>query len=191
MAYCTGLENRSPRKGAVSSNLTLSVLLPRVSKNSIIKRMDKINLVPIIEDKIREGGEKIKSQKVSVSFNKPETAEIFVNGDKSKISEVIDNLLDNAIKYTPEGGKVEVTLEKNKNSAKVSVTDTGIGISEEEAPHIFSEFFRGEQAKNIHKEGSGLGLFIVKNIIERHKGQVGFAARKDKGATFFFTLPLA
>ena len=152
--------------------------------------MDKINLVAIIEDRIKENSEKAGGQKISVSFKKPETAEIFVNADKSKLSEVIENLLDNAIKYTPEGGKVEMALEKNKNSVKVSVTDTGIGISEEEAPHIFSEFFRGEQAKNIHKEGSGLGLFIVKNIIERHKGEVGFTANKDKGTTFFFTLPI-
>ena len=194
MAYCLAAPfvNKQKRELPLVRKCFIVTTMNKVSteENFFGYKYEKVNLAPIIEDKIREDGEKIKNQNVSVSFNKPEEEGVFVNGDKDKLSEVIENLLDNAIKYTPKGGKVEVVLEKNKNSARVSVVDAGMGILEEEAPHVFEKFFRGEQAKNIHKEGSGLGLFIVKNIIERHKGEVGFTANKDKGTTFFFTLPL-
>ena len=81
-------------------------------------------------------------------------------------------------------------MEENGNELKVSVNDSGIGISPESIKSLFSKFFRDKRARSVHTEGSGIGLFIVKNIIERHGGKVGYSNDDGKGATFFLTLPL-
>jgi len=109
--------------------------------------------------------------------------------DVNYIDQVISNLIDNAIKYTPSGGKVEVKVEDNEKTVKVSVKDTGIGIAKEDLPRIFERFYRGEKSRNLSLGGIGLGLSIVKHIVEAHGGKVGVESEIGKGSTFYFTLP--
>ena len=87
---------------------------------------------------------------------------------------VIQNLLENAVKYTPEKGKIELTIEAGDNFIKFKVKDNGVGIPEKEKVKLFSKFFRAENVVRMQTEGSGLGLFIVKNIIKSHSGEIGF-----------------
>jgi len=112
-----------------------------------------------------------------------------LNVDVNYIDQVISNLIDNAIKYTPSGGKVEVKVEDNEKTVKVSVKDTGIGIAKEDLPRIFERFYRGEKSRNLSLGGIGLGLSIVKHIVEAHGGKVGVESEIGKGSTFYFTLP--
>ena len=109
--------------------------------------------------------------------------------DKDRIGQVIESLLSNAIKFSPEGGKIQVTLQKSNKDLKVTISDTGLGISKKDLPHIFDRFYRGDNVSADAIGGVGLGLGIVKYIIELHKGKIWVESEPGKGSTFTFTLP--
>jgi len=109
--------------------------------------------------------------------------------DHDKIEDVFQILLENAIKYTNAGGKILVKFALNKDGAVFSFADSGIGISKESQVNIFKKFFRTYRANEKEHDGSGLGLFIAKSIVERHQGQISFQSEENKGSTFFVTLP--
>jgi signal transduction histidine kinase len=100
----------------------------------------------------------------------------------------LSNLLDNALKFTPTGGQIEVGAKKDEDSAVVWVDDTGVGISAEDFPHIFKRFYRGREHQD---EGSGLGLAIVESIVQAHGGEVQVESTPGEGAQFTIRLPLA
>ena len=114
--------------------------------------------------------------------------------DPKHMMQVLDNLVENAILHTPEGGRVIVSTGKEEAErwmrATVTVTDTGIGIPEEELPHIFERFFRGEKPRLMQVQGAGLGLAIVKEIVELHEGRVTVESQVGEGTTFTIWLPL-
>jgi len=105
-------------------------------------------------------------------------------GDQELIRRLVLNLLENAIRYTPEGGRVQVSLEDSAGELRIRVADTGIGIPPEAAPHIFERFYRGDQARSRQNGGFGLGLSIVKWIAESHKGSVELSSQPGLGSTF-------
>lgn len=112
-----------------------------------------------------------------------------VEGDRSRLQQVVVNLLDNAIKYTPEGGSVTVTVGIEANAAVLKVADTGIGISEQAQTHIFERFYRTDKARSRRMGGTGLGLSIVKSIGAAHGGQVSVQSAEGRGTTFRFAIP--
>ena len=114
-----------------------------------------------------------------------------VRADSESMNLVLSNLVSNAIRYTPAGGKVGVSWQTDGPWAVLKVSDTGIGISESELPHMFKEFFRAENAKKFTASGTGLGLAITKNIVERAGGRIEVNSRLNEGSTFTVTLPLA
>lgn len=115
-----------------------------------------------------------------------------INTDEEKIGAVIQTLLENAIMYTPKEGEIQISIERRKNNLVFSVKDNGMGITKEEQPYIFSRFFRSHRAELIQTEGFGLGLFLVRNIVERLRGKIGFESEgENKGARFWFSLPLS
>ncbi|KKS31647.1 hypothetical protein A2380_00245 [candidate division WWE3 bacterium RIFOXYB1_FULL_43_24] len=110
--------------------------------------------------------------------------------DPERIKQVMGNLLSNAIKFTPEGGKVTVSANRFDHHAEVTVTDTGIGIPEGESELLFKPFSQTSNHSKIKEKGTGLGLVIVKAIVEAHKGDIRVEENKPTGAKFIFTLPL-
>lgn len=110
--------------------------------------------------------------------------------DKEKISLVLKNILDNAIKYSRKGGKVTLELSFVGDFIEIKVTDTGVGVPEDQKEQLFSKFFRAKNVVLLETEGSGLGLFISKNIIEHHNGTIMVKSEEDKGTTVTITLPL-
>lgn len=110
--------------------------------------------------------------------------------DKQKMTLVLQNLLENAVKYTPPNGEVIVSVKDNKKELEISVSDNGIGIPDKDKVKLFTKFFRADNVIRMQVEGSGLGLFIVKNIIEKHGGQITCESEEGKGTKFIFTLPL-
>jgi len=133
----------------------------------------------------------VKAQSKSITVNsKIESSVNNIFGNPFSIEEMIANLLLNAVKYTPEGGTVEINVKKNNDRVLVEITDTGIGIPEDELPKVFDEFYRAANAKKVEKDGTGLGLSIVKQIIERHNGKIWVDSQEGIGTKFSFTLPL-
>lgn len=132
----------------------------------------------------------IQDKNLKVEFKTPKTQLPKVLIDVEKIRLVIQNLLDNAIRYTPEKGKITITLQGTQKEVECSIQDTGIGIPKDQQKRIFSKFFRSVNAIRLETEGSGLGLFLAKNIIEAHGGKIWFKSTEGKGSTFYFSLPV-
>lgn len=116
--------------------------------------------------------------------------DVTLQGDESKLGQVIYNLIDNAIKYTPEGGSVHVTMKTDGRNAVFAVKDTGVGIPEEDAKHIFDRFYRVDKARSRETGGTGLGLSIVRQMVQLHRGEIKVDSTFGKGSTFTVTLPL-
>jgi two-component system sensor histidine kinase VicK len=110
--------------------------------------------------------------------------------DEDKLEIVLDNVTDNAIKYTPQKGTIKVSLKKEGVNVVLAVRDSGIGIPKEDFERIFTKFFRSPQALAHHTDGSGLGLYVAKNIIDQHGGKIWFESEENVGTTFFISLPL-
>jgi len=135
----------------------------------------------------------LRDRNLTLAFTKPKKPYPPVLVDPFKIREVIANILDNAIYYTLEGG-VTVTIMEDKptHQLRIAVRDTGIGIIPEDQQHLFEKFVRGSRSSSIHPNGSGLGLFIVKKILETNKGGLEVhSAGTNKGSTFTIILPIA
>ena len=147
-----------------------------------------------VEDIVRSSvdlyQEEAKKKKISLVFKKPKTEIPKIKIDLEKIHLVTQNLIDNAIRYTFPGGKVTVSLKSDKKEIEFQVQDSGVGIPEDQKERVFSKFFRAANVMRMETEGSGLGLFIAKNIIEAHGGKIWFESKENKGATFYFTLSL-
>lgn len=114
---------------------------------------------------------------------------INITADEDLLSQVWTNLIHNSIKFTPTDGKVRITLCQQKNWIEFSISDSGIGISEEDQLHIFERFYKTDRARERSNEGSGLGLSIAKKIIEMHQGNIRVESKPGAGATFYISLP--
>ena len=117
------------------------------------------------------------------------TADIPFRGDEELLRRMLLNLLDNAIKYTPSGGSVSVELAREPANVKIIVSDTGIGIPADDAPHVFERFYRVDKARSRADGGSGLGLAIAKWVAEAHKGSIKLVSSPGHGSTFTVSLP--
>lgn len=122
-----------------------------------------------------------------VSKNMPD---VLINADSSRIEQVIFNLVQNAKKYTPQGGKIMMEAELEDGCLKISVKDNGYGVDSMDLPFIFNKFYRGEKARNSDNGGSGLGLSICKYIVEKHDGQIFVESSKGSGSNFYFVIPI-
>ena len=117
------------------------------------------------------------------------TAGVHVEGDRTRLQQVIVNLIDNAIKYTQEGGKIEISVGREGSTAILEVSDNGPGIPPDCLPHVFERFYRADKAGSRADGGFGLGLAIVKWIAESHNGAVELSSQPEAGSVFTVTLP--
>jgi signal transduction histidine kinase len=148
---------------------------------------DLQEIIDIVKDNTKN---LIKKNSQSFKITKPSNLpKAYI--DKERILLVLQNLVDNAIKYTPEFGKIEIIIKKQDDKfLKVSIKDNGVGIPEKDKVKLFTKFFRATNVMRMQTEGSGLGLFIAKNIIEEHKGRIYIESEEGKGTKINFTLPL-
>jgi signal transduction histidine kinase len=131
-----------------------------------------------------------KAEEKSITVtSKIEPSVGLIVGNQFSINEMLTNLLFNAIEYTPEKKSVHIEVQSRGDSVQINVSDTGIGIPEDEIGSIFDEFYRAGNARDWEKDGTGLGLSIVKQIIERHSGQISVQSRLGQGTTFTVILP--
>jgi signal transduction histidine kinase len=128
-----------------------------------------------------------KSQKLEIN-NHSVAPKIYI--DPKRLREVIENLISNAIKYTPDGGEIKIEVDGDNREVQFSVSDTGIGIPESEQGRLFDRFFRAGNAIRSQTEGSGLGLYVVKAYVESWGGRLWFNSQEGQGSTFYFKLPV-
>ncbi|MCM8831677.1 MAG: cell wall metabolism sensor histidine kinase WalK [Candidatus Omnitrophica bacterium] len=147
-----------------------------------------IDILEVIEKVVKILEPQAKKKSILINLNIPPDLPK-VLADQNRISQVILNLLDNAIKYTPNEGKISIFANPKDNFVQVDVIDTGIGIPKEALPHIFERFYRVDKARSRELGGTGLGLSIVKHIILNHGGNVWVESELGRGSTFSFTLP--
>jgi signal transduction histidine kinase len=128
-------------------------------------------------------------KRISITCHAPES--LMVHGDRARLKQVVVNLLDNAIKYTPEGGEIHARTFARGDKAVLEVVDNGIGIPKEALPHVFERFYRVDKARSRQLGGAGLGLSIVEAICSGHSGRVRVASTPGEGSCFTVELPLA
>jgi len=153
----------------------------------------KYNFIPtqifdLMDNILFEMAPAINSKRLKVMFIHKNRDLPQVPVDTEKMRAVLQNLLENAVKYTATGGKIEIDFQVIDNFLQVSIKDSGIGISEEDSKNIFNRFFRAKNAIKVETDGSGLGLFIAKGIIERHGGKIWFET-SSRGTCFHVELP--
>ncbi len=149
----------------------------------------KVDLVELINSVLFDFTGEAFAKGVEIIFLKPEKTHS-ANADKDKTRVVLQNLIENAIKYSDMHGKVFITLKEKDNMMQVSVKDTGIGISDQGRSKIFQKFYRDPEAEKKEVVGSGIGLYTSQRIIADHGGQIWFESGEGEGTTFFFTLPI-
>lgn len=162
----------------------------RIEEGRYLYKPTLTSLESLVDSVIESYKGEIERRKINFEFRKPKTPlpQVLVDVEKMKLA--IQNLLDNAIRYTPTQGRVIISLKGSKNEIEFSIKDTGIGIPKDQQFRVFTKFFRAPNATRIDTEGTGLGLFITKNIIEAHEGKTWFESKEGKGTTFYFTLPI-
>jgi len=163
----------------------------KIEESRYLEKAAAVDFVKTIEAVIELYQKEIKQKEINLVFEKPKSLPL-LTVDVEKIKLAIQNLLDNALRYTPHGGEIvlKASLNKPKNEVIFMIKDTGIGIPFYQQSRIFNKFFRASNVLKLGIEGSGLGLFIVKSIIEFHGGKIWFESEENKGTTFWFSLPL-
>lgn len=149
-----------------------------------------VDVEDLIDSLISLNKQEIKNKKIKLTVKKPQTKIGKMIMDKEKIFVAVKNVFDNAVKYTPLKGKITFVYGLNQNKElEWSVEDSGMGIPASEKGKIFTKFFRGSNATRLDTMGSGLGLFIAKNIVEAHGGKIWFDSEEGKGSTFYIAIP--
>ncbi len=173
------------------SRLTDDLLkLSRIEAGKLGLDLQPVSLFDLIGGAVEAARPRAERGQLSLSFDCPPDLAP-VRGDANLLREVLQNLLDNAIQYTPAGGRIDVSAAETDGFAIVTVADTGIGVPEAEQARIFERFYRVDAARSRELGSTGLGLSIVRHIVEAHGGRVGVESAVGLGSKFFFTIPLA
>ena len=168
---------------------TLIELTDTDNKSRASYSFKRASLNSLVRDSAAALKEAFHEKNISFSVSCPEE-DIFVNVDKERLESALQTLLENAYTYTPTGMSVEVIVGAKGHRAIVSVTDRGIGIDSDSLQHIFSKFYRTKAARSMDTEGFGIGLFLARSIILRHRGKLEvYSAGSGKGSTFTIVLP--
>jgi signal transduction histidine kinase len=177
------LEAAEKMVGMSSDMLNVS----RLNSGRFLIQRQSVDMAKMVEQEVHQLIPAAKRKKLKLTMDLPKEP-VMANIDESKTRQVIMNFIDNAIYYTQSGG-VHVTLKAGKGNVELRVVDTGIGVPPAEQAKLFSKFYRAENAKVVRPDGTGLGLYLAKRVIEDQNGHIIFETTSDKGSTFGFTLP--
>lgn len=161
--------------------------LAKADAGIVKANIQRVCITDLIRELILMFNLKSKQKGVELKFNC--NSDICINTDEKLLFEALRNIIDNAIEYTNSGGKVEINCSKNDGNVEVVVSDTGIGISEDDLPFIFDRFYRGKSAFEINPSGTGLGLSLTKAVVEILSGQIYVLSQVGKGTRFILILP--
>jgi len=161
-----------------------------IEEGRYLNKMVLSDISEIVFSVMEDYRQELERKNLQVDFIKPKQILPKVMLDIDKIKIAITNLFDNAVRYTLEGGKINVSIENFGKELEVKIEDNGIGIPFHQQEEIFKKFFRSANVKKVDTEGTGLGLYITKNIVEAHGGRIWFESEQDRGTAFYFTIPV-
>ena len=168
--------------------LTNSLILQSKYQNYKNGKKDPINLKESAQNVIAKLEPATREKKIKINLD---ADEIKIQGDENFVRELLTILVDNAIKFGKNEGKIEISIKAKNNYAQISVKDNGIGIDEKDIPYIFDRFYKADASRSKNEApGFGLGLSIAKEIVEAHKGKIFVKSKKDTGTEFLIKLPL-
>jgi len=178
--------NETERMGRLITEL---LNLANLEAGNFSLKITTFDLRELIMQSITKMEPLLEKKKLSLELNIGEQ-KLYVQGDRDRIQQVLLNLMDNAITYTPLGGKIMISLVNEEQSAIVMVSDTGVGIPEEDLAHIWERFYKVDKARGREEQGTGLGLAIVRHLIRAHGGEVGVTSKVGQGSSFWFSLKI-
>jgi PAS domain S-box-containing protein len=172
-------------------NELISTLLniTRIESGTIAINPKQLDMVEVADEVIKELSLMATHKSINLSLKSSGVSKKFVRSDNLIVKEILTNLITNAIKYTPENGAVTVCVQATKSEVRVSVTDTGWGIPSATQDQIFSKFFRAPNIVKRETTGTGLGLYLVKGLVDAIDGKIWFKSEEGQGTSFYFALP--
>ncbi len=162
----------------------------RIDQGRLIIKKVPVNIIDIVEDAIVGVSAITKTRNIEVALRDKKKIPLVI-GDPEKLRMVVENLLNNSIKYTINHGKIEIRLVKKGNFIIFSIKDNGVGIPTEQHSRVFDKFFRSDNVVKYQTEGTGLGLYIAKNILEQLNGKIWFDSVEGLGSIFSFSIPVS
>ncbi|MFS0645721.1 two-component system histidine kinase PnpS [Siminovitchia sp. 179-K 8D1 HS] len=161
--------------------------LSKIEQHIVTLKIEKVNVTEVVYNVAETIRKQVK--KKGLELEMPDHKNVWVEGEKDRIQQIILNLVSNSVVYTPEGGKIAVSVTDREDEVDIRVQDNGIGISKEDLPRIFERFYRVDKARSRDSGGTGLGLAIVKHLVESHHGSIKVESEEGKGTIFTVTLP--
>lgn len=162
----------------------------RIQEGKIHLELRPTKIEGVVEETLDNFQNLIKNKNITINFEIVNGPLPLITTDREKLKRIVSNVVSNAIHYSPQGGRVRVTVEKNTDHVMLKVADSGAGIPEADQPKIFSKFFRSQNVIKLAPDGTGLGLFITKSLLDAMGGQIAFQSREGQGTTFFLKLPV-
>jgi two-component system sensor histidine kinase ResE len=181
------IHDESKRMGRLVTDL---LDLARMESGHMRLYKDDLSMIPFFNRIINKFMQVAREANVDLSIDFPKDEELISNVDEDRMEQVFTNLIDNAIRHTPDGGSVSLGIRKYVDMIEIKVADTGVGIPEEDLPYIFERFYKADKARTRGKGGTGLGLAIAKSIVDSHGGRITATKGDIAGTIFSCTLPL-
>lgn len=185
--YSLQANDSAGQLGSLINNL---LNVSKIERNALQVTMEKLDLAATVSGSVRNQQFSAEKAKITLTYDGPDGSDQYVIGDSVALREVIDNLVTNALHYTPAGGSVTVSQEEKDGMIITHVKDTGIGIPKDSLPKLFTKFFRVHGGLATGSGGSGLGLYISKSIVELHGGSIWVESEENVGTTFNFSVPV-
>jgi signal transduction histidine kinase len=165
------------------------LFVARVEAGQLELQVSELDLAAIVRQSVEEARPRAQNQEIELTSDGDGGGAL--EGDRGRMFQLLDNLISNALKFTPAGGRVHVQVTQRAERVRLSVSDTGVGIAPEDQKHLFDRFFRTASAIDGHVSGTGLGLYIARAIAEAHGGAISVESAQGTGTTFVVELPLA
>ena len=186
LRFLEKLHKHAARMGELISDISD---LSAIESGKVKLETRPVRLRTLVGDVLSLAEAKRGNSGVAVSFAVPD--DLFVMADRTRLEQILHNLVDNAIKFNRPGGAVTITTEQENGRIAVNIEDTGVGIAQADLPRIFERLYRADKSRSRRTEGTGLGLAIVKHLVQAHGGEISVRSELGKGSRFTFTLPVA